>query len=285
MLPNTTPTRLAIELARPRVAPRLSRGMKRQVKDRVQPLEERRIDVEPRRVEPRHVDESAAGRVDVVGDGDPRIEGLGRIDQPSAGGNLAGGVDTVADVDPELLERLERRGTGPRCPRSRSRRLVPCLIHRHHSARENRNTRDQLVAAECLVERRVDDTFVGIEPRDQLAPRVEKLDVGHGARVARMLGSRPGPARPRPGMRGGTDDSDPRPSAASSHPSRSRHQSTTSWKAQSMARGSVSHVFRNGRSIHSDGDGAVATQPAIALAAPLDLLDPLQSPGRGTRIV
>ena len=43
-----------------------------------------------------------------------------------------------------------------------------------------------------------------------------------------------------------------------------------------MARGSVSHRERNGRSSHSDGGGDVATRPAIAaIAAPLDPLDPL----------
>ncbi len=56
-----------------------------------------------------------------------------------------------------------------------------------------------------------------------------------------------------------------RPTAVGSElaPSRSRVQSTTSWKAQSMASGSVSHRERNGRSSHSDGDGDVPTRPTI----------------------
>ncbi len=59
-------------------------------------------------------------------------------------------------------------------------------IDRHQSTRGQRQQRSQLVAEKRLVERRVDDALIGIEPRDQLTACVEKLDIGHGARVARL---------------------------------------------------------------------------------------------------
>jgi hypothetical protein len=45
---------------------------------------------------------------------------------------------------------------------------------------------DQLVVAECSVERRVNDALVGIEPGDELTAGIEKLNVGDGTLIVRL---------------------------------------------------------------------------------------------------
>ena len=70
---------------------------------RVQPVQEIQVPPEPSRIELRTGDEAAAGRVDMVRQGDPPIEDLGGVDPPTTGRDLAGGIDPGAEVRPELL--------------------------------------------------------------------------------------------------------------------------------------------------------------------------------------
>ncbi len=83
------------------------------MKDSVQPIEERTVEVESVHNDRGRGNEAPSGRVHVVGQGDPRVEGLCRVDQPAADGNVARGIDRFQDVRPESLGCLRAREKAP----------------------------------------------------------------------------------------------------------------------------------------------------------------------------
>ena len=102
------------------------------------------------------------------------------------------------------------------------------LIHGPHSARENRNSRNQSITAKCLIERGVDDTLVPIDTRDQIAARIEELEIGDGTRVGRSLDLDHDPHSLGRKRGGGTDGSSSTAVGSELAPSFSRHHNTTS---------------------------------------------------------
>ena len=139
MLPKITPTRRRSTSLGPRIAPRLPRRVKREMEDRVEPLEQRsrRGQVPP--------DRAAAGRRSRRGSsrrgrpGDARVEGFARGRSATAPGGTSLVESTpFANVGPELLERL---GAGKEAADAHDRdrvALVPSMwIDRHRSARDN----------------------------------------------------------------------------------------------------------------------------------------------------
>ena len=87
--------------------------MKREMEERVEPLEERWVEVKPVWVEHRPLDKAAADRVDAVGHGDARVKRSLGLDQPAAGRNVARRVDAFAHVGPELIEVISAREQAP----------------------------------------------------------------------------------------------------------------------------------------------------------------------------
>ena len=89
--------------------------MKREMEERVEPLEERWSRSSPSGSSVGRVDKSAADRVDTVGDGDARVERSLGLDQPPARRNVARRVDAIAHVGPELIE-IRAPGNRPPMP-------------------------------------------------------------------------------------------------------------------------------------------------------------------------
>ena len=88
-------------------------------------------------------------------------------------------------------------------------------------------TMDELVAAECLIERRVDDALEGVEPGDEPASLVKNLDVGRRREPLECRIStrtRTWPA----GIHGGTDGSVPSAVGSELNPSSFALHSPTS---------------------------------------------------------
>ena len=83
--------------------------MERELEDWVEPLKERRIEVKPIRIERWPLDKTATDRIDVIGDGDSRVERSLGLDHPATRRNVARRVDGVAHVDPKLFQSLRPR--------------------------------------------------------------------------------------------------------------------------------------------------------------------------------
>ncbi len=143
-----------------RIAPRLAGRRQRQVEDGIQPVQEPLIQPGTHGVEPRNIHETTTGRIDMILEGDSSIEGLGRIDEPAAGGDLARGVLPVKEDRPELVGGMGAREAASDAHDCDRHVWFRHGIDRHRSARHNGGRGDQLVATERLVERAVDDAFI-----------------------------------------------------------------------------------------------------------------------------
>ncbi len=109
------------------IAPRLPRHVECEMKNRVQPLEKRWIEVKPSRIERRRLDKPAANRVHAVGHGDARVKGSLRLDQPATRRNVARRVDAVAHVGPKLFQSLRPREQAAHADDR------DCFVGMHHS--------------------------------------------------------------------------------------------------------------------------------------------------------
>ena len=101
MLPKTTPARSEVDLTRAGRSPGQDRRVQGKMEDRIEPVQERGVDVQSRELGLKWPDETPARGVNLIGSSDRRVERLVRCQCPAAGGNLGGRVDGSVDVGPE----------------------------------------------------------------------------------------------------------------------------------------------------------------------------------------
>ena len=130
------------------------------MEDRVEAVEQVGIEPGPGRVESRSWREPSAGRVDPIRAGHARVEGLGRVHEPATGWDLAGGVPTGQDILPEVFRRVRGREDPADANDRDGVAASRVMVGRHRSARGHGGGGDQLVAAESLAQRGVNDALV-----------------------------------------------------------------------------------------------------------------------------